>query len=61
MAIQVKDPTIENGLVEITHPSLENAAKNMAKDGKTREEIAKRTGLPMEVAEKYERAARKER
>lgn len=61
MTIHVTDPKIEKGLVDITHPSLVNSAKNMAKEGKTREEIAKRTGLPMEVAEKYERAARKEK
>lgn len=56
--IEVNDPKQTDG-VSVHHPTLVDYAKNMAKAGKPREEIAKRTGLPIEVAEKYEREARK--
>jgi hypothetical protein len=60
MTAEVKEPKQQDG-VNVDHPSLVAAAKNLASQGKTREEIAKITGLPIEVAEKYERQAREKK
>ncbi len=47
--------------VDVDHPRIQEYAKNMAKQGRTVEEIAKVVGIPHEVAEKYKREVEREK
>lgn len=47
--------------VSVEHPSIRNMIKNAAKMGWTKEEAKKRSGMPMEVVDRYYREAEAEK
>ena len=47
--------------VDVDHPSIVSTIKNGAKQGMSREQIMKITGMPKEVVQKYEHEVRQEK
>ena len=56
--VKVENPQAAS--VDVEHPSLKHAVRNMVKRGISREEMVKVTGLPSEAVERIERDIRRE-
>jgi len=45
--------------VDVEHPRIVEAIKNLAREGRSTDEIARIVGMPYEVVRKYEREVRR--
>lgn len=59
MGAEVRRPQY-NG-VDVDHPTVQRYAKNMAREGKSAEEIARVIGIPREIAREYREEVKREK
>lgn len=62
MSEEISNPqAAQAGGVNVDHPRIREYGKNMAKQGMSKEEAAKRLGMPIEVVDKIYREAKEEK